>query len=202
SVGYSAEPASRRVSSRHDNMPIADVPPRRARDARPRPSRTELSHPGACAGRERCERTPEPRDRRRGMHRRARDKIADKYRRSTDRPMEGGESRVGFVGGHVANRGEIDMPLGDCFSDLPDRLNFRRRKAELLELVSARAAHSVVVKWIKCCKQPPTDRGGTRGPTLLAADNGAEAGKSRLTPAQAEGAGFVRDRLEPWVRKD
>ena len=40
------------------------------------------------------------------------------------------------------------------------------------------------MKRIEGGEQPVADRGGARGRELLAADDGAQAGKARLAPAQ------------------
>ncbi len=77
------------------------------------------------------------------------------------------------VGVHIANAVKIDAALGDGFADFPDRLDLGRRQAESLELVDARAAHRVVMKWLEGGKQPVANRGGTRGRELLPTDNGA-----------------------------
>ena len=60
----------------------------------------------------------------------------------------------------------------------------------------------VVVERLESGEQPLADRGGARGRQLLPADDGAEAGKARLAPAQAEGAGLVGDRREARVGED
>src|SRR5262245_53064690 len=113
--------------------------------------------------------------------------------------MQGRERRVRFIGAHVADGGEINVSVGDRLSDFPDRLDLRSRKAKALELVGARAAHGVMVKWIEGREQTRADRGGTCGRKLLPADDGTEAGKSRLPPAETECAGLVRDGLEPGI---
>src|SRR5450830_124876 len=46
------------------------------------------------------------------------------------------------------------------------------------------------------------ERTGARGRELLSAYDGAQAGKARLAPAQAEFAGLVRNRLEPRIGAD
>ena len=81
-------------------------------------------------------------------------------------------------------------------------LIFGARQAEPLELVGARAAHRVVMERIEGGEQPVADRGGARGRELLAADDGAQAGKARLAPAQAEGAGLLGDRRKPRIGED
>jgi hypothetical protein len=56
-----------------------------------------------------------------------------------------------------------------------------------------------MVKWIERGEEPGTDRGGACSGKLLPANDRAQAGKSRLAPAQVEGAGFFGDRFEPRV---
>ena len=51
-------------------------------------------------------------------------------------------------------------------------------------------------------KEPVADRGGAGGGQLLAADDGAEAGETRLASPQREDAGFRRDGDEPRVLRD
>ena len=106
------------------------------------------------------------------------------------------------VGVHVADGGEIDAPFGDGLADFLDRLDLGRRQAKPLELVGARAAHRVVMKRIEGGEQPVADGRGAGRRQLLAADDGAQAGKAGLAPAQAEGAGLVGDRLEPRIGQD
>jgi hypothetical protein len=55
------------------------------------------------------------------------------------------------------------------------------------------------VKWIERGEEPGTDRGRACGGKLLPANDRAQAGESRLAPAQVEGAGFFGDRFEPRV---
>src|SRR5262245_63519164 len=113
--------------------------------------------------------------------------------------VQGRKRRVCFIGAHVADGGEINISVGDRLSDFPDRLDLRSRKAKALELIGARAAHGVMVKWLEGREQACADRGGTCGRKLLPADDGAEAGKSRLAPAETKRAGLVGNRLEPGV---
>jgi hypothetical protein len=55
------------------------------------------------------------------------------------------------------------------------------------------------VKWIERGEESGTDRGGACGGKLLAANDRAQAGESRLAPAQIERSGFLGDRFEPRV---
>jgi hypothetical protein len=116
--------------------------------------------------------------------------------------VQRGQRGVRQVGLHIADLGEIDLSFGDGLADLADRLDLGRREAEPLELAGARAAHRVVMKRIEGGKQPGADRTGARGRELLSAYDGAQAGKARLAPAQAEFAGLVRNRLEPRIGAD
>ena len=51
-------------------------------------------------------------------------------------------------------------------------------------------------------EQPVADGGGAGGRQLLAADDGAQAGKARFAPAQAEGAGLLGDRRKTRIGED
>lgn len=116
--------------------------------------------------------------------------------------MQCRECGVRDVGVHIANTVKIDAALGYGFADFPDRFDLGRRQAESLQFVDARAAHRVVMERLEGCKQPVANRGGTRGRELLPANNGAQSGKAALAPAQAEGTGFIRNRLESRVGED
>ena len=94
------------------------------------------------------------------------------------------------------------MLLGDGLADFLDRLDLGGGQTQPLEFVAARAADPVVMKRIEGREQPAADRGVARGRELLAAHDGAQSGKARFAPAQAEGAGLLRDRLEPRIGED
>jgi len=114
-------------------------------------------------------------------------------------PMQGGERGVRYVGIHVADGSEIDPASGDRFADFADRFDLRGGESKSPELVGARAAHGIVVKWIERGEESGTDRGGACGRELLPANDRAQAGKSRLAPTQVERTGFFGDRFEPRV---
>jgi hypothetical protein len=109
---------------------------------------------------------------------------------------------VRCVGIHIADGDEVDLALGDRLGDFTDRLDLRRRQAEPFELVGARLAQRVVVEWIERREQPGANRSGRRGRELLPANDGAQAGKARFAPAQAEGAGLLGDRRKTRVGED
>ena len=114
-------------------------------------------------------------------------------------PMQGGERGVRLVGIHVAHGSKIDPAFGDRFADFADRFDLRGGESKAPELVGARAAHGIVVKWIERGEESGTDRGGACGGELLPANDRAQAGKSRLAPTQVERTGFFGDRFEPRV---
>ena len=114
-------------------------------------------------------------------------------------PVQGSERGVRLVGIHVAHGSKIDPAFGDRFADFADRFDLRGGQPKPPEFVGARAAHSVVVKWIERGEESGTDRGGACSGKLLPANDRAQAGESRLAPAQIEHAGFFGDRFEPRV---
>jgi hypothetical protein len=116
--------------------------------------------------------------------------------------MERGQGRVRIVGAHVANRGEIDLSPGHRLPNLPDGFDLGGRQTKALEFVGTRAPYCIMMKWVKCCEQPAADCGRAGRRKLLAADDGAEAGKARLAPAQTERACPLRNGLEPGIRED
>ena len=113
--------------------------------------------------------------------------------------VQRGERGMRLVGLHGADARRDRCALGDGLADLLDRFDLRRRQAEPLELVGARAAHRVVMERIEGREQPGPDRGGAGGRELLPAHDGAQAGKARFAAAQAERAGLFGDRLEPRI---
>ena len=199
-----AEPAPRRASSPHDSKPIADAPLRRARAARLRAifarrlASGRLRKFSAMRAASCTARSP--------------DGNASAWPRQNKQiniggpradAMQRGQRGVRDVGIHIADR--VRDRCGPGRRPLPislDRFDFRRGKAKPLELVGARTAHRVMMKRLEGGEQPVADCRGGRGRELLPANDGAQPGKARFAPAQAESAGFFGDRRKARIGED
>jgi len=116
--------------------------------------------------------------------------------------VQRGERGVRLVGIHVADTRQVDVAVADRLGDFANCLDLGRGQAEPLEPVAARAPDGVVMERLEGGKQPRADRGRAGGRQLLAADDGAQAGKTGLPAAQGEDAGFFCHRLQPRIGED
>ena len=103
---------------------------------------------------------------------------------------------------HVADGVEIDLAFSEGLADFTNGFDLGRGEAKPLELFVARFPHRIVMKRIEGRKQPVADRRGAGSRQLLPADDGAQAGKARLAPAQGERAGFIGHGFEARIGFD